>query len=316
MNARSPATRTKPLVIAHRGASGYLPEHTLPAKALAHAMGADYLEQDVVATRDGVLIVFHDLFLDDLTDVGQRFPGRARGDGRHYCVDFDLAEIRQLRVRERRKPGTNQALYPGRFPLEGGEFGIPTLEEELRFIHGLNRSTGRRAGIYPEVKDPAWHQAHGIDLSVSLLEALARHGYSGSGAPVFVQCFDAAELRRIRGELGSELRLVQLLDGEGQCPDSTALRMIAGYADAIGPALRLLSGAAGPGSTGLVQSAHAAALQVHPYTLRSDRLPAGTESFPKLMQRLFVDEGVDGAFTDFPDQVGEFLRSAGFPAAR
>jgi glycerophosphoryl diester phosphodiesterase len=278
---------------------------------MAHAMGADYLEQDVVATRDGVLIVFHDLYLDDLTDVGEHFPGRARQDGRHYCVDFDLSEIQQLRVRERRRPGSSQALYPGRFPLAGGEFGIPTLEEELRFIQGLNQSTGRRAGVYPELKDPAWHRAHGIDLSGSLLEALARHGYTGRTAPVFVQCFDSAELRRLRADLGSALRLVQLLDGEGHCPDGAALREIAGYADAIGPALRLLTGAAGTGSTGLVASAHVAGLHVHPFTLRADRLPAGVASFQALLHRVFIDEGADGAFTDFPDQVGKFLASAG-----
>jgi glycerophosphoryl diester phosphodiesterase len=105
MNSKPAVGKGRPLVIAHRGASGYLPEHTLPSKALAHAMGADFLEQDVVATRDGQLIVFHDLYLDDLTDVSERFPGRARGDGRHYCMDLDLDEIRTLRVHERVRPG-------------------------------------------------------------------------------------------------------------------------------------------------------------------------------------------------------------------
>src|SRR5690606_38952800 len=108
----------RPLVIAHRGASGYLPEHTLPAKALAHAQGADFLEQDVVASRDGALLVFHDLVLDELTDVAERFPGRARADGLHYVIDFDLAELRTLKAGERRLRGSRDARFPGRFPAD------------------------------------------------------------------------------------------------------------------------------------------------------------------------------------------------------
>ena len=100
-----------PIVIAHRGASGYLPEHTLAAKALAHGLGADYIEQDVVATRDSQLVVLHDLYLDDVTDVALKFPGRQRSDGRHYVIDFDLAELEQLTVFERRAPGTARAKY-------------------------------------------------------------------------------------------------------------------------------------------------------------------------------------------------------------
>lgn len=309
MNLRSPATRKKPLVIAHRGASGYLPEHTLPAKALAHAMGADYLEQDVVATRDGQLIVFHDLYLDDLTDVAERFSGRARPDGRHYCVDFDLGEIRQLRVGERRKPGSTEPVYLGRFPVGAGEFCIPTLEEEIRFIQGLNQSTGRHVGVYPELKDPAWHRDHGIDLAAAILDVLARYGYSRRGDPVFVQCFDADELRRVRHSLGTELPLVLLIDGEDPVPGPEALAEIAGYADAIGPSIRLLvkNSAGASTSSGLVADAHKAGLKVHPYTLRADRLPAFVSGFNELVKLVLVEEGADGAFTDFPDQVVGFL---------
>jgi len=296
-------------VIAHRGASGYLPEHTLPAKALAHAMGADFLEQDVVATRDGALIVFHDLYLDDLSDVAMRFPGRAREDGRHYCVDFDLAEIRQLRVGERRKPGSTQPAFPGRFPRDAGEFSIPTLEEELRFIQGLNQSTGRQVGIYPEIKEPAWHRSHGIDLGARLLDTLARHGYRSAEDPVFVQCFDPDELRRLRRDFGAGQRLVQLLDSQDPPPDQGALAHIASYAQAIGPSLKLLGRPEGGiwVSSGLVAAAHSAGLIVHPYTLRADRLPAGMGDFEELLGRVYLEEGADGAFTDFPDQVVAFL---------
>jgi glycerophosphoryl diester phosphodiesterase len=163
-----------PIVIAHRGASGYLPEHTLAGKALAIGLGADFIEQDVVATRDGKLVVLHDLYLDDVTDVATRFPGRHRNDGRHYVVDFDLEEIKTLTLFERRAPGSTAAKYPLRFPGGSGIFGIATLEQELRLVQGLNRSMGRTIGIYPEIKHPRWHAEHGIDLGQLLLGELVR----------------------------------------------------------------------------------------------------------------------------------------------
>ena len=291
----------RPLVIAHRGASAYLPEHTLAGKAMAHAMGADFLEQDVVATRDGELIVFHDLHLDDLTDVALCFPGRARADGRHYCIDFDLAEIRQLAVSERRRAGSGQLRYQGRFPAAAGSFAISTLDEEIRFIHGLNHSTGRCVGIYPEVKSPAWHHEHGVDLAVQMLASLSRHGYSGAGNSAIVQCFDARELQRIRSGLGCSLRLVQLMEGEGAIPTDAELAAIRGYADGIGPGLGLVLG------TGLVQAAHRAGLQIHPYTLRADALPPGFSHLEELLRALCGTESVDAVFTDFPDLVIQFL---------
>ncbi|NBV47014.1 MAG: glycerophosphodiester phosphodiesterase, partial [Planctomycetia bacterium] len=137
------AEGTMPIVIAHRGASGYLPEHTLPAKALAHAQGADAIEQDVVASRDGVPVVLHDVHLDTVSDVAERFPGRARPDGRYYCVDFTLAELRTLSLSERFHHGDGRPVYAGRFPKGAGHFTIATLEEELAFIAGLSRTTGR-----------------------------------------------------------------------------------------------------------------------------------------------------------------------------
>lgn len=291
----------RPLVIAHRGASAYLPEHTLAGKAMAHAMGADFLEQDVVATRDGELIVFHDLHLDDLTDVALRFPGRARADGRHYCIDFDLAEIRQLAVSERRRAGSGQPRYPGRFPGAAGSFAISTLDEEIRFIHGLNHSTGRCVGIYPEVKSPAWHHEHGVDLAAQMLARLSRHGYSGPDDSAIVQCFDAGELQRIRTGLGCSLRLVQLMEGEGAIPSDAELAAIREYADGIGPGLGLVLG------TGLVQAAHLVGLQIHPYTLRADALPPGFSNLEELLRALCGAESVDAVFTDFPDRVIRFL---------
>jgi glycerophosphoryl diester phosphodiesterase len=204
------------LVIAHRGACGYLPEHTLEAKALAYGFGVDFLEQDVVATRDGELVVLHDLHLDDVTDVAQRFSGRARADGRHYVIDFTLAELRALTVVERRRAGSFERLYSGRFKADGAHFRIATLEEELALLRGLNATTGRNVGLYPEIKHPRWHREHGIDLARRLLEQLVAAGYRHAADACYVQCFDAEELRRVRRDLGSELRLVQLVDAHDE----------------------------------------------------------------------------------------------------
>ncbi|MEE8539261.1 MAG: glycerophosphodiester phosphodiesterase, partial [Woeseiaceae bacterium] len=173
----------RPLIIAHRGASGYLPEHTLEAKALAYGMGADYLEQDVVVSRDDQLIVLHDIHLDRVTDVAERFPDRHRADGRFYVRDFDLDEIQSLRVWERLNSKGDAVEFPNRYPARSGNFRIASFEEELEFIAGLNRSSGRSVGIYPEIKRPAWHQADGVDMSPKLLEILDRFGYRESSDP-------------------------------------------------------------------------------------------------------------------------------------
>ena len=130
----SALANAQPIVIAHRGASGYLPEHTLEAKAMAHAMGADFIEQDIVLTKDDVPVVMHDIYLDTISDVAARFPGRHRANGRYYALDFTLAEIKQLQATERFSEKTGRQVYPKRFPKGASSFQIPTLEEELQFI--------------------------------------------------------------------------------------------------------------------------------------------------------------------------------------
>jgi glycerophosphoryl diester phosphodiesterase len=296
-----------PIVIAHRGASGYLPEHTLAAKALAYGQGADYLEQDVVATRDGRLVVLHDLFLDDVTDVAQRFPARRRDDGHYYVVDFDLEELESLRVFERRAPGSAKAKWPRRFPVEHGLFGIATLSDELRLIQGLNRSTGRAVGVYAEIKEPAWHRAHGIDLTALLLAELAEFGYSRATDLAFVQCFDAAELERAKGELGCELRLVQLVGHEPKYAallTRDGLRRVADYAYGLGPhhSQVVAARAGGPARPlELVEHAATAGLRMHPYTFRRDELPAYADSLEEWLEIFIVEAKVDGVFCDHPD---------------
>ena len=309
-----------PLIIAHRGASGYLPEHTLAAKTLAHEMGADYLEQDVVATRDDELVVLHDIFLESVTNVADVYPDRKREDGRFYVRDFDLVELRQLSVWERMRPD-GSPVYPDRYPPKTGDFGIHTLAEEIELVHRLNAETGRIAGIYTEIKRPAWHKEQGVDISPILLEVISDHGYGERSDPVFVQCFDPAEVWRLRNELDCPWKLVQLI-GVNDWNEAEAdydfmltaegLAEVAETADSIGPWVRqlyeLTSTECELASSGVTEAAHDVGLTVHPYTFRIDDLPEGFSSYDDLVHFCATDLNVDGLFTDFPDKTRELLR--------
>ncbi len=314
-----------PLVIAHRGASGYLPEHTLAAKALAHAMGADFIEQDVVLSRDGVAIVLHDIHLDSTTDVARQFPGRARADGRFYAIDFDLQEIRRLRVHERAHidPGRmGDAVFPERFPVQPALFHVPTLAEEIDMLAGLDRSRRRRTGLYIELKAPNWHRREGLDLPSAVLTVLEQTGYRNRPDQVFLQCFCDQTLRHMRQQLETPLPMIQLIGENSWGEDSevdydylrtpTGLSYVASYAQGIGPFLpHIFLGKTESGDarlSKLVELAQARGLQVHPYTFRRDELPAGIESFTELLDIFVRQAGVDGLFTDFPDLVVDHLR--------
>ena len=316
----NPPERSSGIIIAHRGASGYLPEHTLQSKAFAHALGADYLEQDVVATADGELIVLHDIHLEQVSDVTERFPDRGRSDGRYYAIDFSLEEIRQLSVYERTTSDGTRTYYPGRFPHRLGQFRIVTLDEEFEFIQSLNRSTGRVAGVYTEIKRPAWHRDQGIDITPLVLRTMADHGYRQRGDPVYLQCFDDRELMRIRQALRCDLALIQLIaddDSDEANTDfarlrtRTGLHELAGYADGIGPKIQqVITGRRRGGGlklSSLVELAHVEGLCVHPYTFRIDDLPDYVDNEGQLLGALFDAAGVDGLFTDFPDVVRRFL---------
>jgi glycerophosphoryl diester phosphodiesterase len=314
-----PAAGAKKIIIAHRGASGYLPEHTLEAVSMAYAMGADFLEQDVVLSRDGVPVVLHDIYLDTVTDVARRFPQRNRPDGRYYVIDFTLEELKQLRATERFDQQTGKPVFAGRFPIWQSSFQIPTLEEELQLVQGLNRSTGGNRGVYPEVKGPAWHRQQGQDLSRIVLDVLARYGYRTKLDNFYVQCFDFAEVKRIRRELGFQGKLIQLIEEPRPGgPDFASLitraglEEIAGVADGIGPALKLIVPGRSGGKiqfTDLVKNAHELKLEVHPYTFRADSLPAYASSLEDLFAIFMLEGGVDGVFTDQCDRGVSFVRS-------
>jgi len=310
------------IVIAHRGASGYLPEHTLAAKSMAYAMGATYIEQDVVMTRDDVLIVLHDITLDRTTDVSEKFPDRSRGDGRFYAIDFTLKEIRSLSATEgfRIQGGEKVQGYKNRFPMNTSSFGVPTLEEELELIQGLNRSTGKDVGIYPEIKQPEFHRDEGKDISSEVVKLLKKFGYTTKDHKVFLQTFSFEELKTIRNEIlpevGIDINLIQLIGSESRYPwmfERDGMEKLTSFADGIGPSKGLVISSESTTSnlviTPLVSRAHAAGLKVHPYTYRMDpgQLPSYANDFQELLRQHYFDADVDGIFTDFPDKAVEFL---------
>jgi glycerophosphoryl diester phosphodiesterase len=303
----------QPLVIAHRGAPGYRPEHTLASYRLAIALGADYVEPDLVSTRDGVLVARHENQIATTTDVASHpeFADRMVTkvvDGREqtgwFTEDFTLRELKTLRAVER-LPG----LRPRNVRYDG-RYEVPTFDEVLRLVREESRRLGRPVGVYPETKHPSYFAGLGLALEQPLLDALARHGLDAPGSPVFVQSFEPGNLQWLRER--TPLPLVQLVTATGRVDlvTDTGLRRVATYADAIGVAkdLVLPGGTGGPGGPGdsdgrspLVARAHAAGLLVHVWTLRDEE-----DSIERT--HAFLDAGVDGMFTDHPDTTLEACR--------
>ncbi len=337
-----PGHGTDKVVVAHRGASGYLPEHTLAAKAMAYAQGADFLEQDVVMSKDDQLVVLHDRFLDRVTNVAEVFPERARDDGRYYAIDFTLDELRKLSFSEgfTVRDGEQVADYPERFPLGKSHFGLHTLSEEIEMIQGLNHSTGRDVGLYVEIKAPWFHQSEGKQASRAVLETLKHYGYVAQDDNAVVQVFDPNGLKRIHDtlqpELEMDLRLVQLMgetswdmtfqpDAEGKLEpydydwmyQEGGMQRIATYADGIGPWKPMVIEDSSTRDdikvTPMVEEAHAQGLIVMPYTFRLDegRIPDWASDYDDMLRAFFVDARVDGVFTDYPDRAVQWLKQHG-----
>lgn len=326
----------RPIVIAHRGASGYRPEHTLESYRLAIELGADYVEPDLVSTRDGVLVCRHENEIGSTTDVAAHPEFAARRTTKSidgfsvegwFTEDFTLAELRTLRARERLP-----RLRPRNTEFDG-RFEIPTFDEVVALVQRESAARGRTIGIYPETKHPSWFQSLGLGLEEPLLDALRRAGWTEAGAPVFIQSFETENLRMLRGI--TRVRLVQLIESTGTPYDYTlsgdprsyadlttpaGLAEIAAYADAIGPHKDLVIPRGEDGRllppAPLVADAHAAGLAVHPWTFRSENffLPAdfhtGDPADPafgaihghaEAELSAFYAAGVDGVFADFPD---------------
>jgi glycerophosphoryl diester phosphodiesterase len=308
--------RPSPIVIAHRGASGYRPEHTLEAYELAIGMGADFIEPDLVSTKDGVLIARHENEISETTDVAERpeFASRRatkRIDGREvtgwFSEDFALAEIKTLWAKER-LPFRNQDF--------NGRFEVPTFQDVLDLARRKSAETGRTIGVYPETKHPTYFRSLGLPLEEPMLAALQATGSTA----VYIQSFETGNLKELRKR--TDLPLIQLLDVEGQPWDLTVagdrrtyqdlatpegLAEIAAYADGIGPNKRLVVPVDGEGRllppTALVADAHRAGLLVHPWTFRSDDrfLAPEYDGDPEREYAQFFEAGVDGVFSDFPE---------------
>jgi glycerophosphoryl diester phosphodiesterase len=311
--------KPKPLVIAHRGASGERPEHTLMAYRLAIEEGADFIEPDCVVTKDGHLVVRHENEIGGTTDVAGRPEFAARKadkviDGQKvsgwFTEDFTLAELKTLRARERLP-----ALRPGSASFDGRE-PIVTYQEVIDLAKAASRSAGRVIGTYPEMKHPAYFAGLGLPLEQRLLDVLKKNGLNAPGAPVFVQCFEVEPLKAFH-RLGGRARRVMLVS-QGPAPvdvkSEAGIKAIAAFAEGLGPEWPLAipqtaDGGLGP-PTGLVGWAHAAGMAVHPWTVRAEnaflppKLKRGTNPADhgevERVYRAIYAAGVDGLFSDFP----------------
>ena len=301
------------LIIAHRGASGYLPEHSLAAKSLAFFQGADFIEQDVVLTKDNIPIVIHDIYLETVTNVKEVFPQRARQDGRFYAIDFTLAEVKRLLLHERTDPKTGKAVYPNRFPSDLLLFQIPTLEEELSLIRALNQKNNKKVGVYVEIKKPEFHKNENKDISLIVLKVLQNFSYEKHLPQVFIQCFHADTLIRLKKL--TPIPLIQLIadDSWQESSDNFAkmltrkgLEHIATYAYGIGPWWpQLLQGfkKARPLWSPLIANARELGLKIHSYTFRKEEVPKEMKSFSDFITLFLKSSAIDGMFTDYPLEV-------------
>lgn len=336
--AATRADDAKPLIIAHRGASGYLPEHTLAAYAIAILQGADYVEPDLVMSKDGQLFARHDNELGLTTDVARHpeFADRKRKqriDGIEldgwFSEDFTAAELKRLRAIERIPD-----IRPGNTRLDG-QFEIPTLQEIIDLVKALQVSQGREIGLYIETKHPQHFNQLDLSMEKPLVETLARNGYRDAKAPVYIQSFEVSNLKMLR-QLSS-LRLVQLY-GKGQPHDQAVqgnpltyaqmatpagLEAVAEYAVGVGPEKGYIIPRKPDGSLGeptrFVTDAHAAGLLVHPYTFRAENqfLPTELQRGGSPAERgdieaelrAFLAADIDGLFIDQSDIAVHLRRS-------
>jgi glycerophosphoryl diester phosphodiesterase len=321
----------RPLVLGHRGASAYRPEHTLASYELAARMGADYIEPDLVTTKDGVLVARHEPEIGSTTDVAAHPEFAARRTTKSldgvattgwFTEDFTLAELKTLRAKER-IPDIRQENT-----IWNGRERVPTFQEVIDLAKRMSRELRREIGIYPETKHPTYFRKQGLPLEPALVQTLDRNGLNRPGAKVFVQSFEVSNLKALDRQL--RVPLIQLTSSTGAPFDfvdtgdprtyadlvtAAGLREIARYADGVGPEKIQVIPRDAAGNlttpTNLVRDAHAARLQVHPYTFRAENnfLPTNLRSSADLREygNLFAEldayfaAGIDGFFTDNAD---------------
>ena len=313
-----------PIVIAHRGASGERPEHTLGSYALAIDQGADFIEPDLVSTKDGVLVARHENEISETTDVAAHpeFADRKRTktiDGQSltgwFTEDFTLAELKTLRAKERLPQ-----LRPANTAYDG-QWDVPTLDEIIALVKRREQETGRRIGLYPETKHPSHFRALGLPLEERLVATLTKAGYDGADDPVFVQSFEVDNLKRLNAM--TKLPLIQLMASVAGPPDQPGmtyaamstpegLAEIALYADGVGLEKAMVIPRSADGKlaapSSIVKDAHAAGLKVHVWTFRRENyfLPADFKAGDSPVAvgnvgaeiRAFLATGIDGLFSD------------------
>jgi glycerophosphoryl diester phosphodiesterase len=341
-----PSSGHRVLIIGHRGASGYRPEHTLASYELAARMGADYVEPDLVTTKDHVLVARHEPNITDTTNVADHPEFASKKTTKTidgvaqtgwFTDDFTLAELKTLRAKER-LPLVRQGntLYDGRYE-------VPTFQEVINLVKRLSKELHRDIGIYPETKHPTFFRDEGLPLEELLVKTLNANGLNHRGAKVFVQSFEVSNLKALNKVL--RVPIVQLLDTKtlkpadvvkaggtttyGDMATPQGLKDIAKYADGVGPSKDYIVPRDPAGNslapTSFLTDAHAAGLVVHPYTFRRENqfLPAelrvgnpNDPNFPNLVGKAFDEDqqffklGVDGIFTDNAD-IGVAARNEG-----
>ena len=284
-------------IIAHRGASGTLPEHTREAYMCAIGMGADYLEPDVVLTKDSIPIILHDVYLEPTTNVRELYPNRKAKDGHFYAADFSFEEIKKLSVHERINDRTGNAIFPGRFPKEKALFKIPSFEKFLDLVEGLNEGRKKKIRIYPEIKKAKFHENRGLKITGVVYNYLLSYGYEDKPEEVFIQSFEIEPLKVLRFEIKTKIPLIFLTEAKKQ-PDPSHIKR---FADGVGlPILKTIQKRSGQWvQSKLTQELKKYNLLVHPYTLREDHLPRGAKSFKEILYALEKLK-IDAVFTDFP----------------
>ncbi|MBS1174237.1 MAG: glpQ [Burkholderiaceae bacterium] len=324
----------KPIIIAHRGASGYMPDHTLQGYEKAVQLGADFIEPDLVSTKDGVLIVRHEPNLKDTTDIAKHpefahLFRKAKVDEHEeegwFASDLTLAQIKTLRAKQPRADRSTEY---------NGKFEIPTFDEVLTLREQLSQKHGRVIGVYPETKHATWHQSLNLPLEQKIVDALVKHNMNQKNAPIFIQSFELTNLKQLRKM--TTVPLVYLIDGDAVNPDGSIkttrpydfvvkndlrtyadmlqpknLQEIAQVAQGIGPWKVYLASyrTDSDGSThrlpmnDVIKNAHAAGLKVHPFTFRNEakHLTTDDNNDPYPEYAAFFKAGVDGLFSDYTD---------------
>ena len=293
-------------IIAHRGLPRLHPEHSLLSLEQALTWKPDYVEPDVVLTKDGEAIILHDTHIDTTTNVADVYPDRKRKDGRYYAIDFTLKELSQLRVNHRIDLKTGKAAFKTRQPIGNSELKIPTFKQFVTTVVRYNQKNKTNIGIYPEIKAPEFHLKEGQDIAKIVHDELINLRKLQPKLPIILQCFHQATVKRIATEFKSPFTLVQLVAenswGEtstdyDQLKSEKGLKELRKYASGLGPWIPQIVNEKGQ-PTEFLKQAKKLGFKIHPYTLRNDALPSQFKTEKQLLKTLKDDLGVDGVFTD------------------